>query len=447
MDGIPLSDLIDEVVDTLMDVENFFVPLTITRGRKFTGNCYWLNSTEYSGAYGQAMTTANCAWDPKTKKEVWFNGSLDGTPGIVKWSVSDLEKSQALRDYVNHAIDVANKRCGSDDTYRMRWLRKVLHIDTDLAQDLSYAVGNKNLDSKWVLYSPSQKIYVLDFRKYPDVDGLTGPDVSKAQVFDTEQEAWERARKSHLTHVAMDWKPVPFDGTVDEEFKYFRIKRHYDPDRQEFLISFNDTKFDPMDSLYHRDMRVFARDERMALAQVKDQHPEFKITKVTKISERINMKKINENTKVTLTLKQLKKLVKEGMDLDETSDVVEREKQPKYPELYRVTMKLSYGGGVPHSKGANMILVFRYGKPMFIERPRYGVTTSTKQLTFTSPEQAEQFAKIALRNSYAGMSDMKVWREAWKETGKINKLADEWLKMPYEEFETRWGTVLLRSNK
>ena len=45
------------------------------------------------------------------------------------------------------------------------------------------------------------------------------------------------------------------------------------------------------------------------------------------------------------------------------------------------------------------------------------------------------------------MSDMKVWREAWKETGKINKLADEWLKMPYEEFETRWGTVLLRSNK
>lgn len=305
MDQIPLSDLIDEVVDTLMDVENFFVPVTVTRGRKFTGNCYWLNSTEYSGAYGQGITTANCAWDPKTKKEVWFNGSLDGTPGIVKWQVSDLDKSQALRDYVNHAIDAANKRCGSDDVYRMRWLRKVLHIDTDLAQDLSYAVGSKNLNSKWVLYSPSQKIYVLDYKKYPDVDGLTGPDVSKAQVFDTEQEAWERARKNHLTHAALDWKPVPMSDKVDEQWAYFQPVKHKNyPNRHEFLISYDDSKFDPLDTLYHRDMRVFARDEKAALAQVKDQHPEFKVTKVTRISE---------DTKVTLTFGQLKRLVRESL--------------------------------------------------------------------------------------------------------------------------------------
>lgn len=230
------DDVLDEVVDTLMGKESFFEPITVNRGRKFRGNCFYLSSREASnggfagnGARPLAYYTINTAWDPQGKQEVQFNGHIGSDNGIDPWEASYDEKATALMDYVDHICAQCVSKCGEDRVYRMRWLRKVLGLPTDLAEDLAKVIG-------------------------PEVNENTKITLTIGQL--------RKLVKEHIEFLQ-------------------RIQRKRDPNRQEFLISFNDTKFDPLDTLYHRDMRVFARNEREALAMVKDEHPEFKVTKIT----------------------------------------------------------------------------------------------------------------------------------------------------------------------
>ena len=255
--GSSKEDVLDEVVDTLMGSKGFFIPMTVSRGRKFRGNCFWLSQREVSnggfsgsGVRPKEYYLVNTAWDPAAKREAYFNGdidwdyfdgkpNMDGSPhdrndsqGIEKWEASYDEKASALMDYVDRICDQCVSRCGNDRVYRMRWLRKVFGLPTDLADKLAGVIGDNLVDES-----------------------------------------------TRITLTMGQLKRL-----VREELEYLhRFKRRYDPNRREFLIYFNDTKFDPMDSLYHRDMRVFAKDEREALILVRDEHPEFKVTKITRI--------------------------------------------------------------------------------------------------------------------------------------------------------------------
>lgn len=169
--GSSREDVLDEVVDTIITNKQWFIPMTVSRGRKFRGNCYWLSQREASnggfsgsGVRPKEYYMVNTAWDPDTGNEVYFNGeidwdyfdgksNIDGSPhdfntskGIEKWDASYDEKAAALMDYVDHICEQCVRRCGKDEVYRMRWLRKVLGLPTDIAEKLA-RVADKSDDS------------------------------------------------------------------------------------------------------------------------------------------------------------------------------------------------------------------------------------------------------------------------------------------------------------
>lgn len=221
---LPLDLAITDAVHQLMSKgKDWYVPVTVTKGRKFKGNGYIIGGRQksnggYSGSGVRPLQyyIVTQVWDPSRGCVDEFNGDL-GDPGVEEWNVPDDEKFEDLVGYVKSLIKQCVRKCGDDYRHRMFYIRKVLGVSTEVAEELANA---------------------------------------SAELDDTVE--------------------------VDEEWEYLqRIQRKRDPNRQEFLISFNDTKFDPLDTLYHRDMRVFAKSEREALAMVRDEHPEFKVTKIT----------------------------------------------------------------------------------------------------------------------------------------------------------------------
>lgn len=260
MSDFSRDDLIQEVVDTIITSNKWFIPMTVSRGRKFRGNCYWLSQTvDY---------IINTAWDPEKEREVYFNGEVDwdyfngkfntAPYGIEKWQVPMQKMEDDCRAYVEHILSQCVKRCGNDEVYRMRWLRKVLSLPTDLAEDLAKVAEPSTPEPMFGEDPASDAEVWKDMRNDPE---------------------WsDNLRKRHPNY----WQALV--DHFDESIEWIPTHRKQDG-RHEFLVNFNNTKLDPMDVMYKDRTRLWGRSEEDVVKALKTWRPEYKVTKVVKIKE------------------------------------------------------------------------------------------------------------------------------------------------------------------
>lgn len=123
--------------------ETCFKPVSVTRGRKFKGNCFvvetWMVSNggfSGSGVYPRIYYQKNKAWDPAASAFVYFNGH-EGQRGLDEWKISEDAMLTAFKQYVAHWLYFCTHRCGSDMEWRANYLRSVFHCHAETAQDLA----------------------------------------------------------------------------------------------------------------------------------------------------------------------------------------------------------------------------------------------------------------------------------------------------------------------
>ena len=96
---LPLDLAVTDVVHQLMSKgKDYYVPVTVSRGRKFKGNGYIIGQDRKSnggfagnGARPLAYYLVSKVWDPDHGCVDEFNGDL-GDPGVVEWEISDDKK-------------------------------------------------------------------------------------------------------------------------------------------------------------------------------------------------------------------------------------------------------------------------------------------------------------------------------------------------------------------
>ena len=275
MSDFSRADLIQEVIDTIITSNKWFIPMTVSRGRKFRGNCYWLSQREVSnggfsgsGVRPKQYYMVNTAWDPEGECEVYFNGDVnwdyfdgksDTAPdGIEKWQAPMQKTEDDCRAYVEHILAQCVNRCGKDEVYRMRWLRKVLSLPTDLAEDLAKVADSSTPEPVFGEDPASDAEVWKDMRNDPE---------------------WsDDLRKRHPSY----WQALV--DHFDESIEWIPTHRKQDG-RHEFLVNFNNTKLDPMDVMYKDSTRLWGKSEEDVVKALKTWRPEYKVTKVVKIRE------------------------------------------------------------------------------------------------------------------------------------------------------------------
>ena len=105
-----------------------FFPVEVSKGRKFRGRAYWINSYEKSnggyvgsGVRPRAYYTVNVVWEPMMRMKLEYNGDID-----EPWtSISPREVERDFLAYISEIAKACVTRCGTDMNWRRNYMRKV----------------------------------------------------------------------------------------------------------------------------------------------------------------------------------------------------------------------------------------------------------------------------------------------------------------------------------
>ena len=227
---IPLEFAIDDVVDQLGEKKEWFKPVVVNHGRKFRGNCYIVGSREVdnggfagNGARPLSYYTVYKGWDPAKEEVVSFNEPRHGD--LVEWKVDPQQRLMDMGNYIKSVLQSCILRCGEDFKYRMFYLRKVLGISTEMAEELANA--------------------------------------------------------------SKEYEASPEGGKemADEDIQMFPLVRHNPDGRREYLITFKNTDLGPMDVMYRDTIKLYAKDEKEAVDTLRHKHPEYEVIKIRRLAE------------------------------------------------------------------------------------------------------------------------------------------------------------------
>lgn len=155
MDIIDFVDIFEEIYGNIgiENIMNFFTPVNVTKGRKFKGFGYVTKfDVKGNGGYGYGVGasvyplkyhTVYTIWNPETKEKSEFNGKSDnGDLHADTDIVLNVPEDKFKADFFNYMIYVVNNAASfcNDFTYLMRYLRKVLHLSDELAEELAKEV-------------------------------------------------------------------------------------------------------------------------------------------------------------------------------------------------------------------------------------------------------------------------------------------------------------------
>ena len=117
-----------------------FMPVHVTKGRKFKGYAYMTESWNASnggysgsGVYPRVYYRCNKGVDAITLEPVYFNGEPED------WDVEQSDLKWAKTMYVRRILEACVKRCGEDYKWRANYLQKVLGCNSVDAASLACA--------------------------------------------------------------------------------------------------------------------------------------------------------------------------------------------------------------------------------------------------------------------------------------------------------------------
>lgn len=117
-----------------------FIPVHVTKGRKFKGYAYMTESWNASnGGYACSgirplrYYRCNKGVDAITLEPVFFNGEPED------WDVDKDDLKMTKRMYIRRILEACVKRCGGDYKWRANYLRKVLGCNSVDAASLACA--------------------------------------------------------------------------------------------------------------------------------------------------------------------------------------------------------------------------------------------------------------------------------------------------------------------
>lgn len=138
-----INDNPDFFRKTMADLSKFdipFIPVHVTKGRKFKGYAYMTESWRASnGGYARsgcrplAYYRSNKGVDAITLEPVYFNGEPEA------WGVEESDLALAKRMYIRRILEACVKRCGEDYMWRANYLQKVLGCNSVDAASLACA--------------------------------------------------------------------------------------------------------------------------------------------------------------------------------------------------------------------------------------------------------------------------------------------------------------------
>ena len=142
----------DTLASILCDLRRNFKPVNVQHGRKFRGlgyvvDQYVKDNGGFSGSGVRPLLfhTVFKVWDParecydyyNSKHQSEFRGGAEDDPETVDLPQDRIDAD--LTRYANKILEACAARCGSDLSWRANYLRKVLGINSVLAEALAQA--------------------------------------------------------------------------------------------------------------------------------------------------------------------------------------------------------------------------------------------------------------------------------------------------------------------